>query len=384
MAVLYSRAGLPGPDQLQPPLESQETTEQVDARPVDPNEQQRRRRNRSESEPGPQWVQDLIQQMGLTNKRARNAPEEGFVAYVTRTLLVVPIYPLRLVQVLVQMGYEVSPPERRYSYLFRQYMYYYPGLYGYAKRIVAQDGWKAIYCGVSSWAVSEIISLTARGFFAPLVKKGVDKLPLTVVASNGDVPDNEANIETTRAVLVRATRFFLNSILLKATVQFITHPFHVVSIRIATQYIGKETIYRNVLQSLREIYQEEGIAGFFSGIIPVLIGHVFQSLMYVSLMVFFDILIMNIPTKTTKLLVRGLIEAPLLHYIPRTYSYPFFLASNMMAVNNCHLKAGLPPMMPRFNGWTDCFRYLKSSRLLYRGSVVILPRFAYKTPPALT
>lgn len=51
----------------------------------------------------------------------------------------------------------------------------------------------------------------------------------------------------------------------------IASPFHVISIRMMAQFVGKETKYSTIFGSIIQIYKDEGIWGFFSGLIPRLI-----------------------------------------------------------------------------------------------------------------
>lgn len=37
------------------------------------------------------------------------------------------------------------------------------------------------------------------------------------------------------------------------------------------QFIGRETLYKSLIGSIKEIYQTNGILGFFSGLVPKLI-----------------------------------------------------------------------------------------------------------------
>uniref|UniRef100_A0A493TKL2 Mitochondrial carrier 1 n=1 Tax=Anas platyrhynchos platyrhynchos TaxID=8840 RepID=A0A493TKL2_ANAPP len=41
-------------------------------------------------------------------------------------------------------------------------------------------------------------------------------------------------------------------------------------------------------------------------------------------------------------------------------TYPFLLVGDLMAVNNCGLRAGLPPYAPVFTSWIHCWRYLSA------------------------
>ena len=254
-------------------------------------------------------------------------------------------------------------------------------MYGYAKHIVQQAGWRALYRGLGTSLVGQIVSITAHHFIHPLVSRMVMNLPLSVVAEgNGDVPDTEPqDVETVRAVLVQATRSFVTSLVTQVSVEMVVHPFNVIVVRTIAQHVGKESIYSGLWSSIREIYNEEGLSGFYAGLVPAVLGHAFSCLIYSSMWIFFEMVAINSPYNWIKMFVRGLIAVPLLVYIPRTYSYPFSLMSNVMAVNNTQLMAA---RQPAYNGWTDCYRDLKSTGALYRGSVVILPRFAYKFPPS--
>lgn len=48
----------------------------------------------------------------------------------------------------------------------------------------------------------------------------------------------------------------------------ISQPFHVISVRMMAQFIGRESIYKSIFGSIAEIYRMEGIMGFFSGLVP--------------------------------------------------------------------------------------------------------------------
>ncbi|XP_066017206.1 mitochondrial carrier homolog 2-like isoform X1 [Pocillopora verrucosa] len=60
----------------------------------------------------------------------------------------------------------------------------------------------------------------------------------------------------------------------------ISHPFYVLSVRMMVQFVGQETIYSGLCASVKEIYINEGLGGFFSGIIPCLVGEVLSLLLY--------------------------------------------------------------------------------------------------------
>lgn len=55
-------------------------------------------------------------------------------------------------------------------------------------------------------------------------------------------------------------------------------------------------------------------------------------------------------------------------------TYPFLLVGDLMAVNNCGLRAGLPPYAPAFASWIHCWRYLSAQGQLFRGSSLLFRR----------
>lgn len=308
---------------------------------------------------------------------------QGVVQMVARALLITPIYPARYVQRLIQLGYEPVPPRRIFSFLFQQHLYYYPGLFGYMRAIARDEGWFALYRGVGTLLALDIVELTAATVVRPVIRSAVQKIPLPFTSSeSGDVPDTDPNYKhSLPSILTRGTRRFVMSLVSKSVVQLVAHPFHVISVRTMAQLIGKENIYRGVWHSCKEIYRTEGLGGFYAGLAPALLGHLCVCVIHSSLWLMFEIIVANISSDIFKIMTWSVVAMPIMGYIPGTYSYPFFLMSNMMAVNGSALVAARPPRVPIFTGWLDCYTHLKSTGNLYRGSAVLFSRYAYKELP---
>lgn len=327
-------------------------------------------------------VQILEGAQELLNKA--DPSREGYVQLLTRACITTPlIQPFRYVQRLIQLGHEPFPPKKRFNFIFRRHLYYYPGVFSYARSIVKVDGWKELYRGVGALFVSDLVGMVTHRQVYSLILSAVNKIPMPFyMQESGDVPDTDPQYrDSLPYILTRASRMFLVSVTTNCVVQLAVHPFHVISMRSIAQYIGKETTYNGVLVSIKEIYQTEGLSGFYSGLVPALLGHLCTCVIHSSLWLMFEIIIANISHHMGKLVVKTFIAAPLLAYIPSSYSYPFVLMTNVMAVNNCGLAAGSPPRMPVFMGWRDCYRYLKASSSLYRGSAVLFSRYAYRDIP---
>lgn len=61
------------------------------------------------------------------------------------------------------------------------------------------------------------------------------------------------------------------NVIVHAAGAVISSPFHVISIRMMAQFVGRETKYTSLFGSVVQIYKDEGILGFFSGLIPRLL-----------------------------------------------------------------------------------------------------------------
>lgn len=305
----------------------------------------------------------------------------SFTSRVGQAVILTSLYPVRFVHVLIQLGHEPVPPERQYSVIFRRYMYYWPGIIGYARAIVRKDGWRELYRGVTGNLTVDLVNIAASSLLSPLIKKMVAKIPLTIYPNDGDTPDNEDNIQTTRAILIRGLRLFCNILVLKSTVTVIVQPFYVVSVRMIAQHVGKETLYDTLLGSLQEIYRRDGVAGFYKGVIPALLGGLLSTVMHVTIWVGLELVAKMVAQEMGKSVIRGILRPFLVSYIPRSYSYPFELMRAVMAANDSGLLLGQEPHTPRFSNWYDAYWHLKASHAMYRGSVFYLSRYAYTNRP---
>ena len=52
----------------------------------------------------------------------------------------------------------------------------------------------------------------------------------------------------------------------------VTQPLHVVTVRAMASFVGNEQEYNGILEGLKTIYRENGILGFWSGMMPRALG----------------------------------------------------------------------------------------------------------------
>nr|ACO10295.1 Mitochondrial carrier homolog 2 [Caligus rogercresseyi] len=153
----------------------------------------------------------------------------------------------------------------------------------------------------------------------------------------------------------------------------LTQPFHVITIRTIAQFVGGEDKY-GILSSFKTLIEDNGILGFWSGLIPRVIG---------------EVLTIGLSTFITYLVNKHVIKdkdlqrySPMVAYLASSsLFYPFQVVSNTMAVSGSGLFAGYPPNMPLYCSWLDCWNHLRSLGQLKRGSSLFF-RY-YKGPTVI-
>ncbi|KAG5839893.1 hypothetical protein ANANG_G00209950 [Anguilla anguilla] len=146
----------------------------------------------------------------------------------------------------------------------------------------------------------------------------------------------------------------------------VTHPFHVITLRCMVQFVGRETKYSGVFDSISTIYREEGILGFFAGMIPRLLGDVLS--LWICNMLAHLINTYAIDNSMNHMGEIKNCSQTVTGFFASMLTYPFVLVSNLMAVNNCGLAGGLPPYAAVYPTWLDCWRHLSLEGNMSRGN----------------
>ncbi|MBN3303348.1 MTCH1 protein, partial [Amia calva] len=160
-------------------------------------------------------------------------------------------HPLLYVKLLIQVGHEPQPPIIGTN-LFGRKVLYLPGFFSYARHIVRVDGKRGLFRGLTPRIVSSAISTVVRS-----------KLKQHV--------SNKDDIRTSLKKVVRETS---HEMVVQCLSRIATHPFHVISIRCMAQFVGREVKYSGLIGSITKIFQEEGVSGFFVGLVPHVLGEV--------------------------------------------------------------------------------------------------------------
>ncbi|XP_058974938.1 mitochondrial carrier homolog 2 [Musca domestica] len=258
------------------------------------------------------------------------------------------LHPLEYSKVLIQLGYEPIAAVPGRSILGRPIMVL-PNIFQYAGHIRKIDGFYGCYRGLTPKLVGSICSMV-------LSEKIADRLGLKPL----EEPKDDVNLSDEE----RYFQFKHNlkrDIVLSVSGIIVSHPFHVISVRMMAQFIGRETLYKSILGSIAEIYKSEGIMGFFSGLVPKLLCDV-ACLVLTSSTVFL------INKYAVKDKLGRQYTAGFTQFAFSSILYPLNVVSTCMAVTGSRLMAGQPPIMPQYSGWLDCFNDLQARNELKRGS----------------
>ncbi|XP_028917008.1 mitochondrial carrier homolog 2 isoform X1 [Ornithorhynchus anatinus] len=261
--------------------------------------------------------------------------------------------PLMYVKVLVQVGYEPLPPTLGRNIFGRQ-VYQLPGLFAYAKHIVKIDGKKGLFTGLTPRLCSGAIGTVVHSKVLQQYQNSAEELG--PASGQKAIPSSLDQVikETSREMVARSA----------ATL--VTHPFHVITLRCMVQFIGRETKYCGVLDSISTIYQEEGILGFFAGLVPRLLGDVISLWLCNTLAYLINTYALESGVSTMSEM-KSYSQA-VTGFFASMLTYPFVLVSNLMAVNNCGLAGGMPPYSPIYSSWLDCWCQLHKEGNMSRGN----------------
>lgn len=257
------------------------------------------------------------------------------------------LYPVGYAKVLIQIGYEPMLPRPTTTILFRKPALALPNIFEYVNYIKKVDGISGCYRGVVPTICADIVGSVVFNKTSNYIKKAVE---------------TEEEEETKEDK--QCTTFICELIqgLISRTVAVLfSHPLEVIALRMMAQFVGKETKYSGLFGSFVEVYKENGISGYYAGLMPKLIGiTVIITLFNTTSYIIGRYILTDEATKPYVL--------PTVNFIATTAAYPFWVVSHCMAVNNCGLVAGLPPHMPIYNGWRHCWSHLSATNQLKRGN----------------
>ncbi|XP_078041789.1 mitochondrial carrier homolog 2 isoform X2 [Augochlora pura] len=269
---------------------------------------------------------------------------------IFREALSVIFYPIEHAKLLMQIGYEPILPQPSTT-LFRQPVLVLPNVFTYVAYIKSVDGFFGCYRGVISKTCASTVSKIAFNKTSKYIRNLIAERD----QSNEPCPNKED--EPSENFLLK----LLGDIVSRMVATIISQPLIVITARTVAQFVGRETKYNGLFGSILEVYKTDGIAGYYTGFMPRLIGNTAAIILFsTSSYLIHKYLVYDDEAKPY---VDGTMG-----FIATTITYPFSVVSSCMIVNNCGLAAGLPPYMPIYNGWRDCWFHLSVTNQLKRGN----------------
>uniref|UniRef100_A0A182J251 Mitochondrial carrier n=1 Tax=Anopheles atroparvus TaxID=41427 RepID=A0A182J251_ANOAO len=313
----------------------------------------------------PIWMEALTHNSDPTNTRDTSNKEEEIsssLKYGFRLFCTTALHPLDYAKTLIQLGYEPIAP-RPGRTLFGAKRLMLPNIFQYAYHIGTVDGFTGCFRGLSAKLLGNILSSYYGEKLANSTGLIIAKKPRK--ASNWD-DDFALFIEDVQRDMV-----------VHCAGVVISQPFHVISVRMMAQFIGREQIYGGLWQSVKEVWKTEGITGFFSGIVPRLMVELGCIAMTSTITYLFSRYVGQNRT------IRSNVNT-IAHFTVASWLYPYHVVSTCMIVNGSRLKAGNPPLMDHYFGWTDCYRRLTMTNDHKRGASFFFRTVARAQPGKLS
>ena len=313
---------------------------------------------------------------GSGEESEEDSASEAFINGFFKVTVFTPIYqPLKTIRFLIQCGYEpISPycttgrgffdflmdrPDSTYTYL--------PGAIGYSRGLFRHYGWGCFSAGMGASMLETLIDSLTEAFWTQLVDAF-----LNYIFSFEKKEERYPYFNSKKV----AKAGFKGSILNFITMLHSYPLFVVGNICILRCIKGEPSAW--IWTIMREIWNEAGLRGFFSGFLAILVYRLInvwcEEVVVEVLRLMMQRLNENHTNDTYMNTNYGLI-----HWIISSFTYPLFLIGNVMSVNKCsarYLNNKLT-YFPVFPSWTACFKHMYNAGIWFRGSSVLQRRLLY-------
>jgi len=269
------------------------------------------------------------------------------------------LQPLYVSKVLIQIGYEPDEPIwRGRSLVCWRKGFYYPNGFKYMRNIAKREGSRMIL-------FTGVVPRLGQGIVSNYVR---NEILASLPPSTSKCPPERVGYEMYRQCVAAGAAVVAS------------HPLLVVCNRMIASIIGGEAKYGTMTMSIKTIYNEDGLLGFFSGLAPHLISELLARVL--------EILLAEVIQSAGVQEKMGQQYGEFTHYMPCSimYSfitYPFQLVTTMMTINQCGVTACSLPTMQGHNSWLHCFTNLWQRNLITRGNNIWL-RKAVEAPLVAT
>ncbi|ESO00705.1 hypothetical protein HELRODRAFT_83020 [Helobdella robusta] len=273
-------------------------------------------------------------------------------------------HPVAYAKTLIQIGYEPLPPYLT-STLLGNPTYMYPNVMKYIGHIYRTDGFFGLYRGLSCRLVSGIVGTVVT-----------NSVQTSIIESLEAADELDEDIKEDEVMMLLKSTFY--ETISRCAGVLCSHPFYVIYVRSMAQFVGRETRFSSFFDSVIDISNNEGISGFFAGLIPRLVGEMFTIWIANVLTYAMNSIMNNISinlhfenysvSKNSSLLPYLLASNTEKRLIASQITYPFTVVSVVMSVNSSKLVAASQPITASYDNWIVCWNHLSKTNQLKRGS----------------
>ena len=313
----------------------------------------------------------------LDRKRFQRRAIMGLAAFKATSVVI--SHPIEYGKTLIQLGYEPIPPFATRTLMGKQAIGL-PGIFSYLGYIKERDGILGLWRGLHH----KLVVVAVHSFGSQLgfnVFDFVTGIPPPNPADEGSILEEEVDDEispSVRSKVKQATNVLLRDCSAKAFAVVLSQPFHVMTVRCMAQFVGRETKYSAFLISTQSVIADSGWKGFFSGLVPRLVGELATITLTHALI---HAVRISFPEASRRIDKGMNVTSTVIGILATSFTYPLTVVGNCMAVSASGLVAGSPPYMPHLASWTHAWTELSRHNQLDRGSSV-LKRY-YKGSPNL-
>ncbi|CEF69050.1 Mitochondrial carrier homolog 2 [Strongyloides ratti] len=301
---------------------------------------------------------------------------------IVKSLARIPLYPINVAKILMQLGYEPFPCEEgRVFYVLGRSAFFLPNGFKYIRELAKREGFGTLFRGLDCYILFNI----TNEFVRKEINNYLDIEYPTFGGYQHVNADDFTKLNDKEALAV-TFRNFVRDLVSSNAATLVSRPFCVLFVRQVAQIIGHENKYTNVFRDICIIGNEEGLKGLFSGLTAAIVGTSVVVLVHHTCSFIIERSLLRVPRnedeteeeniakiKKSKHFIEHAIQ-----FVSNYWSYPYQLVSSIMAVTGSQLFCSLMPYTPTYNHYEDLFDYLKNNGSINRGNKLFFRE--YKGP----
>ena len=296
-------------------------------------------------------------------------PEQERTGFrIAQCLVPVPFYqPYKIASLLSQYGYEPISPFTVKTRSFIDALMgrpkvncvFLPGILGYLKGLADKHGKSCCVAGLGPSLIVAVIELFVTLSLEQPVEDFIRQLC--------EFPKLEKNHNqySTNEVIV----YGLKNTIIRSLALLSSYPFIVVgNICILRCIKGEPSVW--VWSVVREVWQEAGVTGFYSGLLALLLYDVVNLWCLAPVI---EWIRWSSVAKYNALMEPFIMTAS--SFFISSFTYPLHLVCGLMTANNCSARLTLAiPALPPFPSSQACFKHLYNTGIWFKGSSILLRR----------